>query len=142
VASTAPGANRCIFVPTSPRTGGNMSCIGPASGNRAPLSPKLAMALGFTYTLDVGAEGQVIANGLWSYTTNQYFEADERLDTGKVSVFNASIEYKPSPTWGVELFMNNIGDKQYYVTGTAGGNGDQGALAAPRTYGVNLKFDF
>ncbi len=84
----------------------------------------------------------MIANGLWSYTGNQYFEADERLDTGKVNLFNASLEYRPSPTWGVELFMNNIGDKQYYVASTAGSGGDQGTLGAPRTYGVNLKFDF
>ena len=140
-ANTAPGANPCVLS-SAPRIGGNTSCVGPASGNTAPLAPKLAMSLGFTYTVDVGAEGQLIANGLWSHTSNQFFEADERLDTGTVDVFNGSLEYRPSPTWGVEVFMNNIGDKRYYATSTGGGGGDQGAFAAPRTYGVNLKFDF
>ncbi len=57
-------------------------------------------------------------------------------------MINGAIEYKPSPSWGVEFFVNNLTDKQYYVVGAAGGPGDHGELAAPRTYGVNLKFDF
>ena len=141
VTNTAPGANPCKR-DSGALFGGNTSCVGPATGNRTPLSPRFAASVGFTYTMDVGEHGQLIANGLLSYTGKVYYEADNRLFQPGFSVLNGALEYKPSPTWGVELFVNNITDKQYLVTAAGNGGGDHAELAAPRTYGVNVKFDF
>jgi iron complex outermembrane receptor protein len=130
------------MISNTPRTGGNSSCFGSATGNQTPLSPKYAISLGAAYTLDIGREGQLTFNGLLSRTGNLYFEADNRLRQPAVTVLNGSIEYRPTPHWGVEFFMNNITDKQYYLTGAGVANGDHGELAAPRTYGINVKVDF
>ena len=44
---------------------------------------------------------------------------------------------------GIEIWGDNLNDKRYYYTGVSSGAvGDHGELAAPRTSGANLKFDF
>ncbi len=138
---TPPGVvpGRTTGAPTS---GGNRLCFGSAKGNQTPESPKFAASLAAVLTLDVGSEGKLISNILYSYTGRLFFEAENRLQQKAVSVINGAIEYRPSPSWGVELFVNNLTDKQYYHTAAAGTTGDHAELAPPRTYGVNLTFDF
>lgn len=136
-----PGGNP-PGVTTGPLTGGFLACFGDAAGNRVPLSPRFAGNVGFSYRAPVGREGEITLTGLWNYSSRIYFEADNFLSQPSYSVFNASLEYRPSPNWGIELWAKNIGDKQYAVAGASGGTGAFENLAAPRTYGVNLKFDF
>ena len=136
------GTNTCASGPTGARTGGNIQCFLSASGNRTPLSPKFAATLGATYTMDVGNEGQVVANLLYSYTSLAYFEPDNRLFQGSFGVLNGAIEYRPSSTWGIELWGKNLTDKRYYITGASNTTGDNGTIAPPLTYGVRVKFDF
>jgi iron complex outermembrane receptor protein len=95
-----------------------------------------------SYTTPVGDKGELILTGLWSYTTRIYFESDNYLTQPAVSVFNGSIEYRPSDHWGIEVWGKNLGDKQYYITGVSGATGAHGELAAPRTYGITAKVDF
>ena len=136
------GTNTCASGPTGARTGGNLQCFMSAAGNRTPLSPKFAASLGATYTMDVGKEGQLIANILWSYTGLSYFEPDNRLKQSSFSVVNAALEYRPNEHWGIEVWGKNIGDKRYFITGASSTTGDNGVKASPRTYGVRAKFDF
>jgi iron complex outermembrane receptor protein len=140
--TTGNVATPCVLS-SAPRTGGNASCFNQnATGNKTPLSPKFAVSLGANYTMPVGDDGEVIFNALLSHTGKVYFEADNRLSQPGFTIVNGAIEYKPNPNWGIELFVNNLTDKQYYVVAVGGSTGDHGELAAPRTYGVNLKFDF
>jgi iron complex outermembrane receptor protein len=132
----------CTSGPTGPLTGGNIQCFMPATGNRTPLSPKFALSIGATYTMDVGKEGQVIANVLYSYTGLSYFEPDNRLKQKAFGVVNAGLEYRPNPNWGIEVWGKNLNDKHYYITGASSTTGDNGVLGPPRTYGVRAKFDF
>ena len=138
--TTGNVATPCVLS-TAPATGGNQLCFGPATGNRTPLSPRLALSLGATYTIDVGDQGGLTINGLYSHSSNSFFEADNRLKSGKIDVFNASVEYRISPRFGVELFGKNLTDQHYYITGTGSSSADRGELAPPLTYGLNLKFD-
>ncbi len=136
------GTNTCTSGDTGPRTGGNLQCFRSANGNRTPLSPKFSASLGAAYTMDVGDDGQVIANVLYSYTGLSYFEPDNRLKQKAFSVINGSLEYRPSPTWGVEIWGKNLTDKRYYITGASSTTGDNGVIGPPQTYGVRAKFDF
>ncbi len=129
-------------LPVGPPTGGNLTCIGPANGNQTAQSPKFAASLGANYTMNVGSEGQVIANVLYSYSSHFHFEADNRLTQKAYGVVNAALEYRPSSSWGIEIYGRNLTDRHYYAAASASGNGDHGELGPPRTYGVNLKFDF
>jgi iron complex outermembrane recepter protein len=139
--ASAP-AGQPAGVQTGPATGGFRPCFGDAAGNRTPLSPKFASTLAMSYTTPVGDKGELILTGLWSYTTRIYFESDNYLTQPAVSVFNGSIEYRPSDHWGIEVWGKNLGDKQYYITGVSGATGAHGELAAPRTYGITAKVDF
>lgn len=124
-----------------PRTGGGINCVGDASGLQTPLAPKFASTVGVSYRTDVGERSSLTLNGLWNYSSTIYFEADNRLKQPGRSIFNASVEFRPDPSWGIEAWVNNLTDKRYYYTGVTGTTGDQGILAAPRTYGVNFVFD-
>ncbi len=140
--TTGNVATPCVLS-SAPRTGGNASCFNQnATGNQTPLSPKFAISVGVNYTIPVGDEGEVILNALVNRTGKVFFEADNRLAQPAFTIVNSAIEYKPNPRWGIEFFVNNLTDKQYYIVAVGGSSGDHGELAAPRTYGVNLKFDF
>lgn len=130
-----------VFGP-GPRTGGGINCVGDATGKQTPLAPKFASSLGMTYRGELGNDAEVIFNALWSYSSKIYFEADNRLSQPAYNVVNLSFELRPNANWGIELWGNNMFDERYYYTGVTGTTGDQGILAAPRTYGVNVKFDF
>jgi iron complex outermembrane receptor protein len=127
---------------TGPATGGGRQCIGDASGKRTPLSPKFASSLGMSYSTPLGENSELIFNALWNHSSTIYFEPDNRLKQGAYDVVNVSFELRPTKNWGIELWGNNMFDKHYYQTGVGGTTGDHGELAPPRTYGVNLKFDY
>jgi iron complex outermembrane recepter protein len=133
----------CTSGPTGPAVaGGNLQCFMSATGLQTPLSPKFAASIGATYTVDVGDEGEVIANILYSYTGRAFFEPDNRLQQKGFSVLNGALEYRPKANWGVEIWGKNLTDKQYYITGASSTTGDNGVLGPPRTYGVRVKFDY
>lgn len=134
--STAPSQQ------TGPATGGGFNCFGDASGKTTPLSPKFASSASVTYRTSLGDESELIFNALWNYSSKIYFEADNRLFQKAYSVVNLSFELRPNENWGIELWGNNLFDERYYQTGVGGTTGDHSELAPPRTYGVNLKFDF
>jgi iron complex outermembrane receptor protein len=136
-----PGASPPA-TPTGPATGGNIQCFGPATGNRTALSPRFAFNVGANYTLDVGEDGQAIASLAYVWTGRTYFDTDNRLNQPHYGVLNATLEYKPSPRWGIEIWGRNLTDSQYYVMGQASTTFDSGQLGAPRTYGVDLQFEF
>jgi iron complex outermembrane recepter protein len=55
-------------------------------------------------------------------------------------LFNASLEYRPTENFGIELWGRNLFDEQYAVQKIASsGISVNTSLGAPRTYGVNFK---
>ena len=127
---------------TGAPTGGNKTCLGSASGNRTPLSPRFAGSISANYTYHLGEVSELRFNGIVSYNSGYYFELDNRLKQPKFTIINGSIAYKYDQHWGAEFFINNATNKKYYVTQLGSGTGDHGELNPPRTYGVNLTFDF
>jgi len=128
---------------TGPATGGNLSpCIGDASGYRMPLAPKFTFGLGVTYSTPVGEEGELIFNANFSHNSGYFFEQDNRLRQPDFQLLNGSIEYRFTRNWGVELWANNLTNEKYWTTILGSGFGDHGELRPPRTYGVNVTFDY
>jgi iron complex outermembrane receptor protein len=125
-----------------PRTGGYTTCLGDASGNRMPMAPEFTASLGTTYSFFLGDRGELRVSGLYSYNDGYVFEPDNIMNQGAFSLLNASIEYRPTPNLGIELWGNNLTDEHYAVQKITTGTGVATALGAPRTYGVNVKFDF
>jgi iron complex outermembrane recepter protein len=125
-----------------PRTGGFATCFGDVSGNKTPLAPKLTASLGSTYTIPVGSTGELRITGLYSYNSGYVFEPDNLARQGKFHLLNASAEFRPTENIGIELWARNLTDEEYAVQKLTVATGSVVALGAPRTFGVNLNFDF
>jgi len=137
VGTTAPG----VLSP-GPRTGGYATCYGDVSGNRTALAPKFTGSIGTTYTLPAGADGWVRMTAVYNYNSGYYFEQDNVAKQDDFGLLNASIEYRPTDRWGIEIWGKNLTDTGYAVQNLTVFSGIVETFAAPRTYGANLKFDF
>ena len=124
-----------------PRTGGFATCFGDVSGNRTPLAPKWSASLGSTYFVPIG-DGELRLTALYNYNSGYVFEPDNRAKQSAFHLFNASMEYRPTENFGIEIWGRNITNEEYAVQKLTVATGTVVALAPPRTYGVNFKFDF
>lgn len=132
----------CTQGSTGAPTGGAISCTGSAKGNDTPLAPKFAGNLGATYNLSMGDTGNVDFSVMYNYNDGYYFEPDNRLEQPAFSTVNASVAYRPTQNWAVELWGRNLENKAYYVSKLSTSLADLSAPAAPRTYGVNVKYNY
>jgi iron complex outermembrane receptor protein len=144
--ATCPAALRGTRDPgvlgAGPRVGGFTTCFGDVSGNRTPLAPKFAASIGASYTIKTGGTGELRLSTLYSYNSGYVFEPDNLARQGDFSLVNASIEYRPVENLGLEFWARNIADTDYVVQGLTTATGTTEVLAPPRTYGVNVKFNF
>jgi iron complex outermembrane receptor protein len=122
--------------------GGYFTCFGDVSGNQVSNAPKWAASLGATYTVPVSATGELRFTGLYAYNDGYYFEPDNIARQDSFHLLNASVEYRPTENLGIELWGRNLTDTDYAAQKITTGTGVAQTDAAPRTYGVNLKFDF
>lgn len=125
-----------------PRTGGLTTCFGGVSGNRTPLAPKLSASFGASYTMDISESGSLRLSALYNYNSGYVFEPDNKARQGRFNLLNGSVEYRPTQEVGIEFWANNLTNSHYVVQGLSTGTGVTEVIAPPRTYGVNLKFDF
>jgi iron complex outermembrane receptor protein len=140
-----PGAAGPGVVPgrtTGPVTGGLTECYGDTSGNRTPLAPKFTASLGATYTIPLENDGHVQFTAQYSYNSGFFFETENRLRQDRYGILNGSIEYRIDDRWGVELWGRNLTDTRYFALRSSSSTGAYASFAAPRTYGVDVKFDF
>ncbi|MDB5724065.1 MAG: TonB-dependent receptor [Novosphingobium sp.] len=140
---TAPATANPGTEGAGPRTGGIVVCGGDASGNKMPFAPKFAASIGATYTLPVGEHGELRTSLLLNHNSGYYFEPDNFRRQQSFDIVNASLEYRPMPKFGIELWAKNLTDAGYSVQqlSTAPFVVLE-TMGAPRTYGINAKFDF
>lgn len=122
--------------------GGYFTCLGDVSGNSVSNSPEWTATFGATYTVPVSETGEVRITGLYSYNDGYFFEPDNIAEQGSYHLFNASLEYRPTQNVGIEIWGRNLGNTDYAVQKITTGTGMVQSNGAPRTYGVNLKFNF
>ncbi|CAN7567955.1 TonB-dependent receptor [Phenylobacterium sp. LjRoot225] len=144
--ATCPAALRGTEDPgvlgAGPRTGGFTTCFGDVSGNDTPLAPTFSGSFGASYTAQVQPQGELRISALYSYNSGYVFEPDNLFDQGPYQLLNVSMEYRPTEHFGVEFWVKNLTGTEYSVQKLTTGTGTTVALGAPRTYGVNLKYDF
>lgn len=130
-----------VLTPGS-RVGGFTTCFGDVSGNRTPLAPEWALSLGSSLIIPVSETGEVRLTGLYSYNSGYVFDPDNRSEQGDFHLLNASVEYRPTEAFGVEIWGRNLTNTEYSVQKLTTSSGTTTTLAPPRTYGVNFKFQF
>lgn len=130
-----------VLTPGS-RVGGFKTCFGDVSGNRTPLAPEWALSLGSSLTLPTGDTGELRLTALYSYNSGYVFDPDNRSEQGDFHLLNASVEYRPTEAFGIEIWGRNLANTEYSVQKLTTSSGTTTTLAPPRTYGVNFKFEF
>jgi iron complex outermembrane receptor protein len=145
-ATTCPASQRGTKEPgvvaPGPWIGGYFTCFGDVSGNQVSNAPKFAASFGATYIFPVSETGEVRVTGLYAYNSGYYFEPDNIAEQDNFHLFNASVEYRPNENVGIEVWGRNLTNTDYAAQKITTGTGTVQTNAAPRTYGVNLKFDF
>ncbi|MFA7387694.1 MAG: TonB-dependent receptor [Thiohalobacteraceae bacterium] len=140
-----PGASGPGVIPgstTGPVTGGLTECYGDTSGNRTPLAPKFTASLGASYTVPINTDGHVQFTAQYSYNSGYFYETENRLRQDSYGILNGAIELRLNERWGVEVWGRNLTDTRYFGLRSSSSTGAYASYAAPRTYGVDLKFDF
>jgi iron complex outermembrane recepter protein len=125
-----------------PWTGGYFTCFGDASGNQVSNAPEWSATFGATYTVPLSGTGELRVTGLYAYNDGYYFEPDNIAQQDSFHLLNASIEYRPSEHLGIEVWGRNLTNTDYAAQKITTGTGTTQSNGAPRTYGVNLKFNF
>jgi iron complex outermembrane receptor protein len=138
-----PGCSTLATGNINPANGGNVDyCAGDANGYQLPHSPKVLANMGLNYTLPIYGGKLAIAPTL-SYNGGFYWDPDNRTRQPSYALLDATLSYLlPGDHWTVRLWGKNLTDKQYYayVAEEALSQGNPGAPAAPRTYGISVDF--
>ena len=65
------------------------------------------------------------------------------LRQASYGLLNARLSYvTPSESWTVSLWGNNLADEDYFEDVVVAGIGIRGSYGAPRTYGVDVNYQF
>jgi iron complex outermembrane receptor protein len=127
-----PGA---VAVDSAGREASAANLTGNATPRTAPFSGNLA--IGYTIHTRLGDLLPALAA---SYEDGYYWEPDNRLRQPTYTLVNTSLAWASlSKTYGIKLWIRNLGDVQYYaqrVEIPAAGDGQ--IEAAPRTFGVTV----
>lgn len=114
-----------------------------AEGNELPNAPEVTGNVGFNYDIPTNS-------GVFNLTSNVYYnagqktEVDSRLEVDSYTLVNATIGWtSPDDHWDARLWGKNLTDEYYYrqLTGLADAT-DIGSPAAPRTFGVMVRYKF
>lgn len=128
---------------TTPLPGGGTNMgVGDAKGNKLSYAPDWTLNLAADYTIPTET-GDVTLNATWYYNDGWYANPDNRLRQPSYHTVNASVSWtSPDEAWRVMAWAKNLFDEEYAIYLSAQANGDSTQLAAPRTYGIDIKRKF
>lgn len=122
--------------------------FGANTGNVFVRSPKLTVALGAEYTLNLGGLGQLIAAGDANYRGREYFLVDRQSQTNfpdltqdGFTLFNARLTYlTPDRKVRLTAYVDNLTDELYQNHGRPNGPAPRyiHTYGSPRTVGLTL----
>lgn len=116
-------------------------------GNRLTNAPEVTWIFGTQIFWPMGTVGDGYWRLDWRYRSEVYFEPfnNEYARQGGYSVLDTLLGWEsPDGTYGLELFVSNLTDKEYrdnYII-TGGGVINIDRYAAPRMWGVNFKWTY
>ncbi|MCW3834682.1 TonB-dependent receptor [Sphingomonas canadensis] len=116
------------------------------TGNVLALAPRHSGSFAAQYVAPVSGSLELFARGEMSVRSRVFFEPDNSYSQGSVALFNARLGIRDEKAgWGIYGWARNIGDREYVINRSDGaivpGQVIQ-TLGAPRTYGVEVSFDF
>lgn len=133
---TSPNPSQTTGAPT----GGNLQCVGDASGNRMIKAPKITATFSADYSVPVG-EHRVAFNATLSHNSGFNYDPDNRLKQKSFQLLNGSVGYYlKDDRIGVRAFASNLLNKKWISSVQSSAFSDSTFMADPRTYGAALEF--
>ncbi|ATE63661.1 TonB-dependent receptor [Rhizorhabdus dicambivorans] len=129
------------FVPLTVAPYANRQIFFDASGNTLPRAPKFSSTVAVDWTIPTSA-GDFTLTGSWYHNDGFYWDPQQRLRESAYDIVNGQLAYQATDRLKLRVWGRNLLDKKYYSYQTATSAGDQGAPAAPRTYGIAVDFEF
>lgn len=80
-------------------------------GNNSPTAPETSGSLGARYSIPM-ADGEFIANAVWTYVDDFYWNIENTLLQPSYSTIDARIAWD-NETWGIALAGENLADEEY-----------------------------
>ena len=117
-------------------------------GNKLPRSPEFSANVGTEYTFPLNQAGDLSFRVDYQYQDKSFFTTFNRDLSAQeaFSLVNARISFTESTgAWRVAAFIRNAFDEDYFLnileSGVETGK-PEGFLAAPRTYGLQVSYNF
>lgn len=96
---------------------------GEFAGNQFRLQPENTAAFSYIYKRSISNSLQFTSTGSWTYRDNVFFDIENEFEEDAVSLVNLKVGISAlDDNWSVELFANNLFDKEYIID--AGNTGD------------------
>jgi iron complex outermembrane receptor protein len=128
-----------------PGGGNNLGSIN-ARGNVLPRAPRESIDAGLNYVIDVSSVGKFAFDTNIAYSSKFYWDADNVISEGALSIVNASATFTPrrAEAFSIRLWVKNLTNKEYYSLEyeEQGTGGFAASPAAPRTVGGEFRFKF
>jgi iron complex outermembrane recepter protein len=126
--------------------GGNSLASVDASGNTLPRAPRESIDAGLNYVTDVPGVGTLAFDTNVAYSSKFYWDADNVISQGALTIVSASATFTPRRAAGLSLrlWVKNLTNKEYYSIEyeEQGPAGFAASPAAPRTVGGEFRFKF
>lgn len=126
--TVAPFANTTVTIPN-------------AAGNKLSRAPKFTGNASIDYTVPTGI-GDLNFSANYYYNSGFYWEVSNRLREQSYHLLNTQVSLEFNQGFAIRAWAKNLINENYYAYQQASNDGDQGAPAAPRTYGVTLEYKF
>ncbi|MBW4332129.1 TonB-dependent receptor [Stakelama sp. CBK3Z-3] len=123
------------------QVGGNCLLIGDASGNKLQNTPTFTASAGANYDIETGI-GRFTLSGNFYHNSGFVGTPDERVVQAAYNLLNASVTWHLDDKVYITAWGRNLTDEFYRSQIGASNSGDNGYSGPPRTYGVNIGFDF
>jgi iron complex outermembrane receptor protein len=121
---------------------GNVAATLDVTGNRLIRSPDYSFTVGATYRKELAA-GALELSGSVYYSGDYVFTSDERIRQDAYENVTARIAFEPAGTkLRLSLWGRNLTDATVIEGTSILPNGDGVWYASPRTYGVQLDYQF
>jgi iron complex outermembrane receptor protein len=117
------------------------------TATRLAKTPRTQQNVAIDYRISPGAWGAVQLHADWQFTADTYNDAQNSvyLFQKAYNLGNASIAYEPaSARWSLRLFVDNVTDKRYIVSGDSnyGIGFHEAEYNRPREWGIAGKISF
>jgi iron complex outermembrane receptor protein len=114
------------------------------TGNRLRNAPQHSLNLNAEYRHPLAAGGEVVANLNWSYQSKNYQDAGnlEYSAIPAYSLTNLRLAWRPHEDLELAAWVDNLLDEPYLIHGFAVGPNGLATPGPPRTFGLNLRYQF